>query len=345
MIAQPHTPDLPALNAHLAQAHMRGFWQREIPERSQPRPFGVPYVWKWATIRDALNAASDLVPLDVYGVRRNVGLVNPTLDQGPAAMASPTMSMGFQLVKPGEMARPHRHTASAIRFIVEGQIGAYTVVDGQKCLMERGDLVLTPNWCWHDHHNEGDGPVIWIDGLDAPLVQMLQAGFTEPYPSPDEQPLRSPVDYAVRAPGDLAPPGALPSRLVYKWRDTRPALVALEPDQKSPFDGRCLEYRNPAAGGHTLRTLTCWVQLLEPGETTAAHRHTYTHLYHVFEGQGVTEVDGEEFAWQQGDCLTVPNWTWHRHRSRATAEATILFSMNNSPLLEALGFLREESAS
>jgi gentisate 1,2-dioxygenase len=174
---------------------------------------------------------------------------------------------------------------------------------------------------------------------------MLQAGFSEPYPGPEGQSLRSPTDYAIRAPGNLAPPGATPSRLVYKWRNTRPALEAMESGEGSPFDGRCLEFRNPAGGGHTLRTLTCWMQLLAPGEETAAHRHTYTHLYHAFEGEGLTEVDGQELAWEQGDCITVPNWSWHRHRNTHARDAAILFSMNNLPLLEALGFLREESAS
>jgi gentisate 1,2-dioxygenase len=87
------------------------------------------------------------------------------------------------------------------------------------------------------------------------------------------------------------------------------------------------------------------MQLLAPGEETAAHRHTYTHLYHAFEGEGLTEVDGQELAWEQGDCITVPNWSWHRHRNTHARDAAILFSMNNLPLLEALGFLREESAS
>src|SRR5438093_11566103 len=47
--------------------------------------------------------------------------------------------------------------------------------------MAPGDLVLTPNWTWHDHANDTDEPMIWLDGLDTPLVRMLEAGFYEEY--------------------------------------------------------------------------------------------------------------------------------------------------------------------
>lgn len=333
--------DLEGLNRRLAQVYMRGLWARNIPERSEPRPLGVAHVWKWGIIREALEAASELVQLDNFGVRRNIGLVNPGLvDKG--GFASPNMSMGLQLVKPGEVALTHRHTASAIRFIVEGKVGAYTVVDGEKCTMERGDLVLTPNWSWHDHHNEADQPVVWIDGLDAPINITLGTGFTEPYHDRKGQPLSSSVDHAMRKPGGLSRPGNTPTRLVYKWQETLPALQGMNPDDKSPYDGWCLEYRNEACGGHTLKTFTCWIQMLQGGEKTLPHRHTYTHLYHVFEGQGITEVEGQELAWERGDCLTVPNWTWHRHRNTHSSDPAIFFSMNDLPLQEVLGLYREE---
>ena len=333
--------DLESLNQHLAKVYMRGLWARNIPERSAPRPSGVPHVWKWEVIREALETASELVPLDNFGVRRNIGLINPGLvDKG--AFASPNISMGLQLVKPGEVAMAHRHTASAIRFIVEGKVGAYTVVDGEKCTMERGDLVLTPNWSWHDHHNEADQPVVWIDGLDAPINRMLGTGFTEPYHDSKGQPLNDPVDHAIRKRGGLSQPGNTQTRLIYKWRETLPALKGMRPDEKSPYDGWCLEYQNEAFGGHTLKTFTCWIQMLRVGEKTLPHRHTYTHLYHVFEGQGITEVEGQELAWERGDCLTVPNWTWHRHRNTNASDPAILFSMNDLPLQEVLGLYREE---
>jgi gentisate 1,2-dioxygenase len=334
-----------ALNAWLAGQHMRGQWLAAgRTEPAGPKPFGAPYLWKGETIREGLNAAVELVPVGEDDARRTSCLVHPSMPAGPLA-TSPSLLMCVQLVMPGEMALAHRHTATALRFVVEGEVDAYTVVDGEKCVMERGDLILTPNWAWHEHHNSGTRPVVWIDGLDAPIIRAFNAGFFEPFPSPDGvQSLTSAVDNAVRRPGELGPPGRAPTRLVYKWRDTLPALQEMDPTEKSPFDGRCLEYRNAAGGGHTLRTLTCWIQMLDPGEQTEPHRHTYTHVYHAFEGAGITEVDGQELAWKQGDCLVVPNWTWHRHRNADPRQPAILFSMNDTPLMEWMGVLREETA-
>ncbi|HEY7064050.1 MAG TPA: cupin domain-containing protein [Chloroflexota bacterium] len=331
------------LNAWLAGHHMRGQWVNAgRTEPAGPKPFGAPHLWKAATIREGLAAAAELVPVGEDDARRTTCLVHPSLT-GAGLASSPTLLMCVQLVMPGEMALAHRHTATALRFVVEGEVEAYTVVDGEKCVMERGDLILTPNWAWHEHHNAGTRPVVWVDGLDAPLIRAFSAGFFEPFPSPSGvQTLTSEADSALRRPGEISPPGQSAPRLVYKWRHTLPALQTMDPADKSPFDGRCLEYQN--AGGHTLRTLTCWVQMLDPGEATASHRHTYTHAYHAFEGSGITEVEGQEFAWQQGDCLVVPNWTWHRHRNPDREQPAILFSMNDIPLLEWMGVLREEPA-
>jgi hypothetical protein len=52
-------------------------------------------------------------------------------------------------VGPGEIARAHRHTPAALRMIVEST-GGYTVVNGDVVRMLDGDLVLMPNWTWHD---------------------------------------------------------------------------------------------------------------------------------------------------------------------------------------------------
>ena len=54
--------------------------------------------------------------------------------------------------------------------------------------MEEGDLILTPNWTWHDHHNESEDPIIWLDGLDGPLIQSFNVLFFEDAEIP-EQPI------------------------------------------------------------------------------------------------------------------------------------------------------------
>ena len=36
-----------------------------------------------------------------------------------------------------------------------------------------------PHWTWHDHGNDSDRPMIWLDGLDIPMVQFFDASFAE----------------------------------------------------------------------------------------------------------------------------------------------------------------------
>lgn len=343
--AMPKFRDEQALNEWMAEHHLRGQWI-DAATREQglhnPKPFGEPHLWSGTVIREGLFAAAELVKLGANDARRTTRLVHPDL-----VSSSATMTMAVQLVMPGEVALAHRHTPSAIRFIVDGSVDAYTVTDGEKCTMERGDMILTPNWTWHEHHNVGVEPTLWIDGLDVPLVNALRANFFESYPSAEGvQPLVSDLDSAVLHPGVVRPPGARPaSQLVYKWRDTETALAAMPTSEQSPFDGRLLEYPNAFYGGsHTLRNLTCWIQQLQPGERTQFHRHTYTHLYHGFEGAGSVECEGSELSWERGDCFVVPNWTWHRHRNDSASDVATLFSMNDLPILEAAGLLREEDS-
>ena len=52
--------------------------------------------------------------------------------------------------------------------------------DGEKVYMKPNDIVLTPNWVLHGLGNESDvDPAFWIDFLDDPLVNSLQAMFFE----------------------------------------------------------------------------------------------------------------------------------------------------------------------
>ena len=108
-----------------------------------------------------------------------------------------------------------------MRFVIEGGEGVYTITNGEKCVMERGDLVIQPSWGWHNHINETDQDAIWIDCLDSGLMRMLRTMFQEPHPAEDVRLYNSPVDTAVRNPGLLAPPGQALKSLVYKWPETR----------------------------------------------------------------------------------------------------------------------------
>ena len=142
----------------------------------EPRSKAVPFLWHWRDLRPQAMRAAQLVGTQ-QAERRVLRLNNPEL----TGVASNTLVANIQIVMPGEIAKAHRHSAAALRLIIEGR-GGYTVVNGERVPMFPGDLVLTPNWSWHDHANDTDAPMIWLDGLDTPLVRMLEAGFHEEIP-------------------------------------------------------------------------------------------------------------------------------------------------------------------
>jgi gentisate 1,2-dioxygenase len=331
-----------ALDEWLAERSLGGHWQhRQRPVKLRPQ------VWPWQDIHAGLMEAGEAVRLGADTLRRTVQLVNPALGTGERRGTSRTLQMSVQLVKPGELAQCHRHTAQAIRFVVQGH-GAYTTVEGERFLMEPNDLILTPGWTWHDHTNATDEPVVWLDGLDIHLATWLDAQFQANYSS-FSQPITK-EDGASGAALSVARPAAPAAHpwpyppYRYSWADTYPTLLRLaeSPSAEDPFDGVLLEYVNPLTGGHTLPTMSCRVQLLRPGHSTRAHRHTGTTIYHVVQGRGQTEVEGTAYAWGSRDCLVVPSWQFHRFRNDSADEAAILFSMTDIPVLEALGLYREE---
>jgi gentisate 1,2-dioxygenase len=232
---------------------------------------------------------------------------------------------------------------AAIRFILQGK-GAYTNVDGEKLVMEDGDLILTPMWAWHEHAHEGNEPMIWLDGLDVPFIQSLEVISFEPYPQKRMPVQDNPYDasfYGLARP--LTTEEKKPTApLHYRWHDIYPALKRLAEGAPHPYEGYAMEYVNPLTTGATLPTLSCWIQLLRPGQRTESHRHTSTTLYHVFRGSGTTVINGQHYEWAQGDSFVVPLWHWHEHANRLSSEDAILFSMNDAPMLKPFGLYREE---
>lgn len=331
------------LDRLLWQKWMSGIWRLSRGERPlDPATSVKPHLWKWADLYDGLLQARERIGIESGGVeRRTIRLVNPGMAE--TEMTSHTMLCSFQLIQPGEVAPPHRHTMTAIRFILQGK-GAYTNVDGRKMVMENGDLILTPQWAWHEHAHEGKEPMIWIDGLDVPLIQALQVISFEPYPG-KRIPVKDSPDlsahYGMTRP--VAPAGAEMARpLHYHWRDTYLSLKQLAEKEPHPFEGIALEYVNPLTGGSTLPTLSCWIQMFTPGMRTGAHRHTSTAIYHAFRGSGTTVINGERFDWDKGDTFIVPLWSWHEHANRSAKEEAVLFSMNDAPVLKPFGLYREE---
>lgn len=307
-----------------------------------------PYLWAWETVRARMLQAGELMPLGNEGAARRVlALKNPGARVGLAT--TQTLSAAVQLVHPGELAPAHRHTPAAIRFIIEGR-ATITIVDGEPCTMAPGDLILTPNWTWHSHLNEGDGPILWLDALDAPVVMALNQMFYEEYPTAQQPFTKARDDSLQRYGGALLPTWETPTRawsplLSYKWEQTEARLRGLAQAEGSPFDGIALNYTNPFTGGPVLPTMGCQVQMLRPGERTRAHRHTSSAVYHVVRGQGATTINGRRFEWRRGDVLALPTWAWHEHENTSASEEAFLFAVTDQPLLRALDLYREEPAS
>ncbi len=326
--------------------HLAPLWTR-YQQLLTPTPQGKarPYLWRYADLRPHLLRAGELVTTQ-EAERRVLMLLNPGLD-GQAATTH-TLFAGMQLILPGEIARAHRHSPSAIRIIVEGN-GAYTAVNGERCIMEPGDLILTPAWSWHDHGNATSEPMIWLDGLDLPMISALDDIFTE-HPTIEQQDSTRPDDESTRLyhqPGlrpANAPQDTLYSPLLnYKWTRTAAALAVLPESAITPCDDVLVAYTNPYTGGPVLPTMGCTAQLLRPSVHTKAHRHSSSSVYLVIEGQGFSIIDGQRFEWEQGDVFAVPSWACHEHANRSPTEKATLFAFTDAPVMQSLGLYREET--
>jgi gentisate 1,2-dioxygenase len=242
---------LEELNQKLKEQHLIGYWT--IPNTStgfrEPEPNFRPFMWKWNEIRAALDQAAQFIrPEEAF--RRFIGYQHPELKLGTAH----TLLMGAQMVRPGEFAPAHRHTMGAIRFVVEGH-GAATVVEGEPLPMEPGDLITTPSWSWHDHVNNGDTPIIWLDGADGPMLHYYQAGFANPFHQP-QQAVTKPDGWSQKTYNVLRPQSARapisknyrpPYR--YAWKDTEKAFESVAESPGDPTtESRCtIQIRSAAA--------------------------------------------------------------------------------------------------
>ena len=328
--------DITRFESWLAERNLGGHWQGLPGEKMDFQPF----MWKGTDIDAAVKKALEIVPMDETG-RRTIQMRNPSL----AGRMSNTIHMSVQCVLPGEIAEAHRHTAAAIRFVIQGVPGAHTVVEGEPVPMLTGDLVTTPAWTWHDHYNESAEPVIWLDVLDVRLAsigQMIQEDFPRP-----QQPRAREVGFSNQTMGHVKASWLRSEHRTppyrYPWGDTAAALDALranevEPD---PFDGYHVTFTHPVNGGPTLPTFACALQLLPSALKTQDHRHISTTIYYAFQGSGTTVVGDQRLEWSQGDIFVLPPWKWHHHESAADGDA-LLFSVDDWPAMQALGLYREE---
>ena len=280
-----------------------------------PRPKAIPHVWRYAALRPLLERAGELVTAE-DAERRVLQLINPAL---ASPQTTDTLFAGLQLILPGEVARAHRHVAFALRFIVEGD-AAYTAVGGERVTMHRGDLILTPSWQFHDHGHEGDGPMVWLDGLDLPVYHFFPANFAQPYA--DE-----------RFPSE---PAAAESALRYPWAEMQARLEA----EDGPYS--TAEYEHRGSGGPISRVIGAAAERIAGGASSPTRRETAGIVYHVYKGRGLTSVGDVTLYWEKGDTFCIPSWMPYRHEA---SKNTYLFRYDDRPILEAIGAYRAEASA
>ncbi|SER35732.1 gentisate 1,2-dioxygenase [Lentzea xinjiangensis] len=335
--------ELDGLYAQLAEQSLQPLWELSGLLTEEPRTRAIPFRWPGRELRELGRRAGDLVPVDRGGDRRVLACCNPGL--GGAPYAVPTLWAAVQHLRGNEVAPAHRHTPSALRFVVEGE-GVWTVVDGDPLHMGAGDLILTPSWTFHEHHNPGDRPMIWLDVLDLPIVSALDAVFFEE--GPDGQDGRTGSRSASErwfggGPGLVPVDGpALPEHrsplLAYRWADTDRALAALLDVTGSRY--ATLRYSDPVRGGDVMPTMRCEISRVPAGMATDTLRQTGGRVLCVLHGSGEIRIGARRFAAEPGDIFAVPSWTpWAVH---AGTEIDV-FSTSDAPVLEALGLMRTQN--
>ena len=328
------------------------FWkERADIEIREPRQTAVPHLWQWSEISPRLAVASKTVPIEECE-RRALVFANPGLGGKPYITS--TLFAAYSLYNPGESAPVHRHTPCASRFVLEGN-GGFTTVAGEKIPMSRGDLVLTPHGCWHDHGNDGTEPVVWVDVLDVPLIEalnstMFEFDYAEEGQTKTTQSITRPSGYSTRlySYGGITPTFVDHQRgsvdhspmFVYRWEDTREALNAMANLPGNPYDAITVEYTNPVSGASVMPTMSHRSTLLRAGEKTLSQRRTASSVFVVLEGSGTTEINGVNFDWKPNDVFCVPAWAWYHHE--AFGGEAVLYSVTDSPSLTKLGLMRKQ---
>ena len=346
------SPELRALYAGFEKESLIPLWtQLGDLMPVHPKPKAVPHVWKWASLLPLARKSGELVPVGRGGERRAIGLANPGL--APNAYVSPSLWAAIQYLGPRETAPEHRHSQNAFRFVVEGE-GVWTVVDGDPVRMSRGDLLLTPGWCFHGHHNDTDQPMAWIDGLDIPFSQQMDVGFFEfgtdkvsDYSTPDfSRSERLWCHPGLRPLTKLQDTVASPIG-AYRWEFTDRALseqLSLE-EEGQPVTLQkghaAIRFVNPTTGGDVMPTIRCEFHRLREGTETVKRNEVGSSVFQVFEGTGAVIMNGETHELEKGDIFVVPSWIeW----SLQAETGFDLFRFSDAPVMERLNFMRVNPA-
>jgi len=308
----------------------------------EPASKAAAYRWAYEEVRPLLLESGRLLTAE-EAERRVLVLENPNFPGESRTTA--TLYAGIQLIMPGETAPAHRHTPSALRFMLEGE-GAFTAVGGERTTMRAGDFVITPAWAYHDHGNEGSEPCAWLDGLDIPIVRFFEAVFSEGYNDQRQSLTRPEGDSIARFGSGMLPLkpesryGLTSPIFNYPYERTRAALAtAAEGEEPDPHFATTLRYANPLDGGWAMPTMSTWMTLVKGGEGTKPVRSTDSMVMAVAEGRGSVTVGDRTFEIGPKDVVAIPGWAW---RSFKATDDLFLFFFSDRVIHEKLGFYREE---
>ena len=335
--------DLPADYVEALRSHnLVPLWPslRALLPPTQPQPRTRATHWPYAAIRPLLMQAGELTPIE-KAERRVLVLANPGhgLDK---MQASAAIYLGMQLLLPGEWAPSHRHTPNAVRMVVEGE-GAWSTVDGEKCPMFRGDLILTPTGLWHEHGHDGTEPVVWLDVLDLPLVYYMEASY---HVDGGRQSVKPGHGERAHARAGLLPTTVFESSrrayplLRYPWAETRIALESLAADQPA-LEAVQLTYVNPQTGADAQNILGFYALMLRPGQTLRLPVRSPAMVFHVIEGGVQAVVEQQHFALAAADTCCAPGFCEVSLHNASAGAPAFVFIADESPLHRKLGVFED----
>ncbi len=332
-LPQSYRDRLTDLNLVPLWPNMRAVLPPKVPSRKTQS-----LNWQFESLRPLLIEAGDLTPME-KAERRVLVLANP--GHGLSSMqATPSIYMGLQLILPGETAPNHRHTPNAVRIIIEGE-GATTIVDGEPCVMKRGDLILTPSGKWHEHQHDGDGPIIWLDILDLPLMYRLESSWAIEG-KPQTKTLERDKSFAEYSAAGVVPEfefkreSTNAPQLRYPWTKTRSCLV----EMAEHYSDRPLRvaYVNPETGESLFPSIGFGAMMLRPNETLSLSPRTTACVFHIVEGAGSLAVDNAKaIAWTGKDTLSAPGYSEITLTNTSATEPAFIITADEAPLHRYLG--------
>jgi gentisate 1,2-dioxygenase len=326
--------------AQLEAANLHPLWDRfRTLTPIKPQAKDPPLIWRWRDIASFAERSVGEVKIDDVE-RRALILVNPAF--GGDTVTTSNLIAAFTVLDPGDRARPHRHTFAAIRFATRAE-GAATIVNGRRCEMHEGDLILTPPMCWHGHINESDHRIVWFDAANIPLIRGLDANFFEPgdpksiqFWQVDEGDERLWSEPGIVG-ADVAHTANHSPKYRYSGAATRRLLTALP---IGPDGARTIRYTNPTTGEAVMPALDCYATRLSKGQATRPKRTTCNMICLVVSGSGCSIVGDHTFEWSQHDVFSIPHWTFASHEAKG-GDAD-LFIVSDKSAFERLDLLREE---